>query len=112
MRTLIAAFLILFSFTAYSLGFGSKSSLVQIKTDKKEFTYIDITDMPIVYDAEDNVAYIGYHHKTNADSFGKYQLIFIPLKTFEFDTKAQFVKWIKSVKSEFKCLTIEGIVKC
>lgn len=113
MKKLILIVFILFSSNVFALSFGSKDSeLIKIKTGDREFTYVDIVKMPIVYDAKKNEAHVGYHYMTDKDSFGQYQLIFIPLKTFSFDTESQFKKWIKSVKSSFKCLTIAGIEKC
>jgi hypothetical protein len=114
MKKLIILFSILFSSNAFAGVFSSNkdSTLVKIKTGDKEFTFIDIGKNPIVYDAEKNEAHIGYHDKSGRDHTGHHSLIFLPLKTFSFDTESQFEKWIKSVKSSYKCLTVEGIVKC
>lgn len=114
MKKLILIVLILFSSNAFAGVFSDNkdSTLVKIKTGDKEFTFIDIGKNPIVYDTDKNEAHLGYHYRTDRDQTGQYNLIFIPLKTFSFDTDGQFKKWIKSVKQSFKCLTIEGIVKC
>lgn len=114
MKKLILIIFILFSSNAFALSFGSDSTLIKIRTGDRgenEFTYVDISKLPIVYDADKNEAHVGYHF-SKKDHTGHYTLVFLPLKTFSFDTEGQFKKWIKSVKSSFKCLTIAGIVKC
>lgn len=113
MKKLIIIVLIFISSNVFAIGFGSKDAeIVKIKTGDKEFTFIDISENPIVYDADKNEAHIGYHYRTGRDNIGVYKLIFIPLKTFTFDTEGQFKKWIESIKKSYKCLTISGIVKC
>ncbi len=115
MRILLVFALICFSTAAFSAWGKGDRVYAKINTGEKserEYTYVDITTSPIIYDAKERQAHIGTYFKTDKDSFGQYRIILIPIKTFYFDDDKQFNKWIKSVRPDHKCLTIEGLVKC
>ena len=110
----IALFLILMlSTTAMGISFKKKDNFTKLKTGDKEYTYMDISALPIVFDADSLTAYIGYHKLApKPDEKGQLNMIFIPLKEFQFEDLKLFQNWISTVRPYENCLTMEGKVSC
>ena len=113
MRYIALITALILSFSAYGISFKKKDNFTKIQTDKGEYTYMDISSLVIIYDMGEKTAYLGYHDTApKANASGEFIPIFLPLRSFEFDTNELFQKWIKSVKPYNKCLTQSGLVKC
>lgn len=111
MKIILTLIFSLFCINASGVSWGDSQTFIKIKTGKKEFTYMDISKMPIVYDGDEMIAYLGYHVPSK-DHTGKYKAIFISIKSFHFDDESQYEEWIKSVRPYKKCLGNSGLAKC
>ena len=113
MKILTIILALLISTSAFGLSFKKKGNFVKIKTDQGEYTYMDISDLVIIYDVEEKTAYIGFHDTApKPDIDGRYNPIFMPLREFKFDETPKFLEWIKTVMPYEQCLGNQGLVKC